>query len=612
MMEVIRQGGSGVAGTEEAPEGSTTSSVAPSHTSVPHPSVQNTSAVRRGSNITGTEISSLAGSAQNKPEDLQPEDEEAAEWLLEGEEEEEGEFEVIDYATQIEALMLEDQTKVINSELPPLPNKAIDLPKLILQLKEDLIFLHNIRNENNIELSLEESNAIFERKGLLTQKITQAQRAIEENHTLLAAHACAVYDAVRVLAVGVSSVGLGSRDFCVRGNAEGLDLAQYLPRGMGELAPAKQKLAEKTERTALRKASALAALERERRRRNMTDEEKEELLREQRAAQLLAWKQEEAEMFAEAFAALCNAREERKSTAEIGQMVALWEALVTAKEKRYPAEIGTAVCQNNLACILLEFYGTRHPKGAPGQYLLESAVNIISAILGDLEKEVEEALERADIRNLPVSPNIKSPNTPKEGTFSSATAKAAGGASEEGPRDPTAAINAIATPCMLLSVNYVTTLLETESFGKLQQCIHIKRRVYDMYNNLTARDQDKLAQGVVPAVAGMPVFAYVNVAATLTKVVDEMEQYLETRAKRAAAEAEEELRRSLEEEASVMESSGHEDSVKSMDPKAIRREKKAKYAAQRKLDAAKRVEITKQRQALYEKIQTDRITKIFN
>ena len=263
-------------------------------------------------------------------------DEEAAEWLLEGEndEEDEGEFEVIDYDAQIDALLLEDQAKVISGELPPVPKTDIDLPKTILQLKEDLIFLHNIRNVSNIELSLEESTAIFERKSLLVRKIAEAQRMVEENDALVAAHSCAVYDCFRVLAVGLSSVGLGSRDFCLRGYADGLDIAQYLPRGMGELSPAKQALAEKIERAAQRKASALAALEREKRRRNMTDEEKEELLREQRAAQLLAWAKEENEMFSVAFAALCYAREERKSTAEIGQMVALWEALVVAKEKR--------------------------------------------------------------------------------------------------------------------------------------------------------------------------------------------------------------------------------------------------------------------------------------
>jgi hypothetical protein len=251
---------------------------------------------------------------------------------------------VIDYASMIDELMLEDLMKIINAELPPLPQNAVDLPKLILQLKEDLIFLHNIRGHSDLELSLDESNAIFERKALLDRKIAQAQHMVEENNGLLAAHACVVYDAFRVLGTSVSSIGLGTKDFCVRACADGLDFAQYLPRGVGELAPAKQKLAEKMERADQRKASALAALERERRRRNMTDEEKEELLREQRAAELLAWAQEEGRMFAAAYSALCEAREERKSTAEIGRMVGLWEALVVAKEKRY----GELLCAKHL------------------------------------------------------------------------------------------------------------------------------------------------------------------------------------------------------------------------------------------------------------------------
>ena len=220
-------------------------------------------------------------------------------------------------------------------------------------------------------------------------------------------------------------------------------------------------------------------------------------------------------------------------------------------------------------------------------------------------------------RNWPASPKkVTSPkpvSTPVGGSASAAKTFVFPAEADAPPRDPVASINEIALQCMLISINYITTLLETESTGKLQQSIRIKHRLYDMYNNLSERDQEKLAQSVVPAVSGMPVFAYVNVRTTLTKVVDEMEQYLETRAKRAAAEAEEALRLRLEEEEALrLESSVHEGSVKSLDPKIARREKKAKYAAQRKLDAIKRVEVTKQRQALYEMIQTDRITTIFN
>lgn len=51
---------------------------------------------------------------------------------------------------------------------------------------------------------------------------------------------------------------------------------------------------------------------------------------------------------------------------------------------------------------------------------------------------------------------------------------------------------------------------------------------------------------------------------------------------------------------------------KSQDPKQARKIKREKYAQQRKLDGAKRIEVTKQRKALYELIQNDAITTIFN
>jgi Ca2+-binding EF-hand superfamily protein len=280
------------------------------------------------------------------------------------EEEEEGEFEVVDYATQVEARLQEILQAAIAATLPPAECRDINIPATILQLKEDLIFLFRIRGTPGLELTLEESSAIFDRKELLVKKIAEAQEMAESNNKLLAAHTCAAYDAIRLFTVGLSSIGAGSRDCCVRGYADGLDIAEYLPRGIGELAPVKQRYVEKVERARQRKASALAALERERRRRNMTEEEKEEMRREQLAAQLLAWAKEEAQMFARAYSALSNAREERKSTAEITEMVGLWEALVTAKETRYPTEAVTAVCQNALACIVLEFFGSRHPRGA--------------------------------------------------------------------------------------------------------------------------------------------------------------------------------------------------------------------------------------------------------
>ncbi len=56
-----------------------------------------------------------------------------------------------------------------------------------------------------------------------------------------------------------------------------------------------------------------------------------------------------------------NARQERKTSAELMEMLKGWEALVSIREERYPGNYRAAVTQNDLACILLEFYGIEHP-----------------------------------------------------------------------------------------------------------------------------------------------------------------------------------------------------------------------------------------------------------
>jgi Ca2+-binding EF-hand superfamily protein len=271
---------------------------------------------------------------------------------------------IIDYASKIE--VKEDQIleSVISAELPPPTKNSIDLPGFVLQLREDIIFLHNIRSQEDITLNFEESNAIFERKEILAKKIAEAHAIMKENENLIAAHSCAFYDAFRIFTIGISNVGFGTRDFCARSYLEGFDIAQYLPLGLGELAPARQQQLEREERANQRKASALAALEREKLRRNMTEEEKEKLRQELYAAQLKQWAREEADMFGEAYSALLDAREERKTTAEIAAMAKQWEALAVLKEKRYPEDLGTAVSQNNYGCVLLEFFGVSHPRGA--------------------------------------------------------------------------------------------------------------------------------------------------------------------------------------------------------------------------------------------------------
>ena len=97
----------------------------------------------------------------------------------------------------------------------------------------------------------------------------------------------------RAFSVGTSSIGLGSKDFCITAFGEGISWTKLLPMAMGEAAPAKQMHLDKLARAKNRKAATLAALEREKMRRNMTDAEKEEIRRQEEARRLETWAEEE-------------------------------------------------------------------------------------------------------------------------------------------------------------------------------------------------------------------------------------------------------------------------------------------------------------------------------
>lgn len=140
---------------------------------------------------------------------------------------------MVDYASQIDTQLEQILMDTITAALPPLAeSNKLNLPAWILQLKEDLVFLYAVRFKTDLELTLDDSNAIFERKELVMRKIEQAQHMVEEGERLLAVHSCALYDAVRVFGVGVGSIGIGSRDFCVRGYADGLNFVPHLPAGL--------------------------------------------------------------------------------------------------------------------------------------------------------------------------------------------------------------------------------------------------------------------------------------------------------------------------------------------------------------------------------------------
>lgn len=274
---------------------------------------------------------------------------------------------------EAESLMLDKQRSAITQStieesLPSMPsNNDVDLLKEMLRYKEELIFLNEIQHVHGFNVSLEESRKANDRKKMCYDKLERCAAVMRENEQLLAAHTCALYDAVRLISTGMPMGGLGSKDFNMSLSTKNFDWPHLLPRGIGEFSPVKQEYLDKLERANVRKAAALAALERERLRRNMTDEEKALIEAEKLAQKLQRWANEEFDAYNVAYGALLQSRESRKTVAEKETVMRLWEHVLSLKEKRYPGDIRVAVAQNNLGCVLLELFGLNHPLG-DGKY----------------------------------------------------------------------------------------------------------------------------------------------------------------------------------------------------------------------------------------------------
>eukprot|EP00597_Dinobryon_sp_UTEXLB2267_P010873 CAMPEP_0170099730 /NCGR_PEP_ID=MMETSP0020_2-20130122/1214_1 /TAXON_ID=98059 /ORGANISM="Dinobryon sp., Strain UTEXLB2267" /LENGTH=1015 /DNA_ID=CAMNT_0010322445 /DNA_START=705 /DNA_END=3753 /DNA_ORIENTATION=+ len=481
---------------------------------------------------------------------------------------------------------------VTNEFIPKLSSTVeIDHHKNLSQMKEDLLFLNDVQYDASVHLTTVQSNDIAERKKLLTKLIEQTEIQMKENGDLLAAHCCAAYDAVRLLTDSTPNVGFGTVDLCVKGLSTGFDWIHLLPKGAGEFAPLKMQRYEKLEKARQRKSAALAALERERLRRNMTEEEKERARLEQLALQQEQWDIEEQQLVEEALELLFIAREERLSTAELTELMTLWENILDLKEKRYPKHLKCCICQNNLGCVLLEFYGPSHPIGSNASFLFESAVKCIM----DASKSDQESVDE-----FPGSQILKS----------------------SADEDEAINLSAERAATAMLLLNQLSFLLDTESHSQLKQAFLVKCYVFELFNSLSESDRDKLVNGVVGDVFLMPVLcvrssANSSVQKVLQLVIHEVQTNLEERA-RLRKEEEEWLAQQavLEAElAAVAERQSQKDDDSLPPPvktaKQRRQEKLDKYEEQRKLAADKRSETTKKRQIMYGMIQSNEITAVF-
>lgn len=289
----------------------------------------------------------------------------------------------------VKSLNLSVYEECARSILPAMLHScSIDYYKMKVDIIQDIEFLQTVREVEKLTLTLEDSIAIDTRKEFLEKTLQEVLHILDEQDKQLPAHLLAAYDALRMFGKAISSVGLGSKDITLRLNIDGFDSLQHLPAGMGEVNDVQHLNEEKEERYAHRRQAAMAAIERERLRRAMTDEDYERIKQEKLRKERLFYEAQDKQVYDEAIRKLYESREEKKTMAELGQIVKLFDEFFKRKQARGGGGIDSIIAKNNIACVMVEVYGVDHPLCQPAQYFLQEAVDALPEVLDDLKDEV--------------------------------------------------------------------------------------------------------------------------------------------------------------------------------------------------------------------------------
>ncbi len=215
-----------------------------------------------------------------------------------------------------------------------------------------------IQKSDVLHLKVFEIEALKRYRSKVLDQEEYMSKIIKERQKLALVHFIACYDAFRMYAVGIGSVGVGTKEFMVRINCSGFNFTDLLPKALGEPCLMKERQQEKYNRSIARKETVLNALANEKRKTTTDPIElekikklKEEELRKKRD-------EEENKLLNDALRCMLDARDERKSIEDLNKMLVLWERLSIAKNNKYGSNhIVSIICQNNLACVYFEFLG---------------------------------------------------------------------------------------------------------------------------------------------------------------------------------------------------------------------------------------------------------------
>jgi hypothetical protein len=308
-------------------------------------------------------------------------------------------------------------TKKAKSLLPRvlLPSPNIDLTAIRQQIIDDLIFLHEIRTIEGMSFTLEESMAIDERRIFLTNKLESIESQLQEQEKSLIEHSVMIYDILRQFTTGISSCGWGTKDICLRGFTEGMNIfpTMCMP-GCGELSFMHERAQAKKERFEQRKQFALAAIERERLRRTMTAEDHARIQRMKERKIKARFAKEEKKHFWECHRAFRNLSVETRihkhkiPMIDWANILKRYEQLMRAQDEKYPQALPAQIMKNNIALLYYEVYGVDHPLSEPAQFLLQEAAERMITLEEDhedLEDEQQEQYEQQKAEEAAKDPN---------------------------------------------------------------------------------------------------------------------------------------------------------------------------------------------------------------
>jgi hypothetical protein len=164
----------------------------------------------------------------------------------------------------------------------------------------------------------------------------------------------------------------------------------------------------------------------------------------------------------------------------------------------------------------------------------------------------------------------------------------------------------------MIILNYIQIITEAESVIALRQSEPLKLLFHDCWQMMSPVDRERLLlQCIVPDVKSVPVFILKNFQPNklLHSILADAAYLLH---EKPLDEADDVSVESLKPTEEVVPDDG---SIVTKDSKQLRREKenlrKAKHDEQRQKDAIRRSEVAKQRMFLYNLIQTDQISKVF-